>query len=196
LLIQAHTVSPTVPAPRVELIQRAIADATGEEMPTFSDNIVRAVPVQAGGLHPVSDVWFIDTSLDSPGRLRTHIAQLAVEVAAEAGQASRIEITDYGIGFRCLVDLQPPTRMTASRSSSGATVDLLSCISTPYVDPSIERASPSLRFIDELPFLLLGPCSSKSSNARIERLSDTALVKLFRIIRLGRRLLELQATNS
>jgi len=30
--------------------------------------------VQAGGLYPISDVWYIDPGLDEPQRLRTHIA--------------------------------------------------------------------------------------------------------------------------
>lgn len=193
-LIQAHTVSAPAPAPRVQLIQRAIADATGEDTSTFSDNVVRAVPVQAGGLHPVSDVWFIDPSLESPARLRAHIAQLAVEVAAEVGQAARVESSEYGIGFRCVID--PQRQAGARRSPAGVVIELLSCISSPYIDPSIDHASPGLRFIDELPFLLFGSAATNNPSTHIERLSDVALVKLFRMIRLGRRLLEMHAIHS
>jgi hypothetical protein len=193
-LIQAHTVSAPDPVPRVQSIQRAIANATGEDTSTFSDNVVRAVPVQAGGLHPVSDVWFIDPSLESPARLRAHIAQLAVEVAAEVGQAARVESGDYGIGFRCVRDVQ--RQAGTSRSPSGVVIELLSCISSPFIDPAIEHASPGLRFIDELPLLLFGSPVTNNSGTHIERLSDVALVKLFRMIRLGRRLLEMHAIYS
>src|SRR3546814_6068106 len=48
-------------------------------------------PVQAGGLYPISDVWYIDASLDTPERLRIHVAQFAREIAGEARLNERSE---------------------------------------------------------------------------------------------------------
>lgn len=89
--------------------------------------------------------------------------------------------------------IDPQRQAGARRSPSAVVIELLSCISSPYIDPSIEHASPGLRFIDELPFLLFGSAVTNNSSTHIERLSDVALVKLFRMIRLGRRLLEMHA---
>ncbi|MGF1948923.1 hypothetical protein ACQUFD_17845, partial [Enterococcus gallinarum] len=52
-----------------------------------------------GGLHPISDIWYIEASLNSPEPLRVHIAQLAREIAAEAGADARFESATEGIGF-------------------------------------------------------------------------------------------------
>src|SRR3546814_20562146 len=60
-----------------------------------------SIPVQAGGLYPISDVWYIATGLDSPDRLRTHIEQLAREIADEAGVADCVQASSGGIGVRC-----------------------------------------------------------------------------------------------
>src|SRR3546814_16565744 len=52
--------------------------------PDFSANVLQSIPVQAGGLYPISDIWYIDPGLDTPDRLRIHIAQFAREIAGEA----------------------------------------------------------------------------------------------------------------
>src|SRR3546814_5497261 len=58
-------------------------------------------PVQAGGLYPISDVWYIDASLDTPERLRIHVAQFAREIAGEARLDECIDDRPDGIGFAC-----------------------------------------------------------------------------------------------
>jgi hypothetical protein len=58
--------------------------------------------VQAGGLYPISDVWYIDAGLDTPDRLRIHIAQFAREIAGEADLDECIEDRSDGIGFVCV----------------------------------------------------------------------------------------------
>ena len=79
--LQGHIVSPAESTDRLQAIQRTIADATGDSLPDFRANVVQAIPVQAGGLHPISDVWYIEPALDAPDRLRAHLAQLAREIA-------------------------------------------------------------------------------------------------------------------
>ena len=55
-----------------------VADQLGDVLPPdFSANVLQSIPVQAGGLYPISDIWHIDPGLDTPDRLRIHIAAAA-----------------------------------------------------------------------------------------------------------------------
>jgi hypothetical protein len=115
----------------------------------------------------VPDAWSIDPALDTLDALRTHIAQLAREIAAESGAAGCIEEdTGDGLGYRCC-DREPPDTEQGS-----AVVDLLSLLS------NIEQPDP-------LAALLQGPASKG-----VAPLSDLSLLKVLRLIRLSRRLLE------
>jgi hypothetical protein len=79
-------VSPAPTTERLQSIQRMVADQLGDKLPDFEADALRAIPVQAGGLYPISDVWYIEPGLDVPDRLRVHIAQFAREIAEEAGR--------------------------------------------------------------------------------------------------------------
>ncbi|MBH9665453.1 hypothetical protein JAO06_30235, partial [Burkholderia multivorans] len=81
-LLDEHIVSPAPTTQRLQSIQRMVADQLGDALPPdFSANVLQSIPVQAGGLYPISDIWHIDPGLDAPGRLRVHIAQFAREIA-------------------------------------------------------------------------------------------------------------------
>jgi hypothetical protein len=62
--------------------------------------------VQAGGLYPISDVWYIDPGLDTPERLRIHIAQFARD-RGEADPDECIDDRPDGIGFACRAHPNP-----------------------------------------------------------------------------------------
>ena len=85
--LQGHIVTPAPTTERLQSIQRMVADQLGDKLPDFEADALRAIPVQAGGLYPISDVWYVEPGLDVPDRLRVHIAQFAREIAEEAGQA-------------------------------------------------------------------------------------------------------------
>ena len=68
--LRGHIVSPAPTTERLQAIQRLVADQTGEALPDFEANVLQAIPVQAGGLYPISDVWYIEPGLDAPDRLR------------------------------------------------------------------------------------------------------------------------------
>ncbi len=102
--------SPAPTTERLQSIQRLVADQTGEALPDFEANVLQAIPVQAGGLYPISDVWYIEPGLDAPDRLRVHIAQFAREIAEEADEAEHIEPSDDGIGFVCDANTRCPMR--------------------------------------------------------------------------------------
>lgn len=194
-LIAQHIVSPLQVSDRLQDIQRTIAAATGDTVPDFRANVLQAIPVQAGGLHPISDIWYIDAGLDSQEPLRVHIAQLAREIAAEAEADERIQSSPDGIGFS-----------VAAASSTApipfferAVVSLLSVLSTPYLTTASGRRhiSDSVRLGDDLGALLQGSATGTVQKPdRLTRMSDVAIVKLFRLIRLARRLFELQSDDQ
>jgi len=175
-LLQDHIVSPAQTTERLQSIQKLIAEQLGEESPLdFARNVLQSIPVQAGGLYPISDVWYIDPGLDEPQRLRTHIAQFAREIAAEVSLSDCIEDRDDGIGFACHFHAQNLP------ASAQATLALLSVFAAQMSAGADELHST-------LPILLHGQGDVS------KRLSDTALVKLFRLIRLARRLFDLEAS--
>ncbi len=187
--LQGHIVSPAPTTERLQSIQRMVADQLGDALPDFEANVLRAIPVQAGGLYPISDVWYIEPGLDAPDRLRVHIAQFAREIAEEAGQADCIEPADDGLGFVCNADA-----LSANAHSlpflARAVLTLLQALSAGYLaTPAPLSTLDDLRLTDALGPLLQGRRDRPAS----DRLSDNGLVKLFRLLRLARRLLDLEA---
>ncbi len=175
-LLQQYIVSPAPTTERLQSIQRMVADQLGDALPPdFSTNVLQSIPVQAGGLYPISDVWYIDPGLNMPDRLRIHIAQFAREIAGEANLDGCIEDRPDGIGFACRS--QPPSVMEQ------AVLALLACLAgQPIAEAGVNNGQLALA----LPALLHGHGDAA------ERLSDTALVKLFRLLRLARHLLDLE----
>jgi hypothetical protein len=155
-----------------------VADELGDALPDFSANVLQSIPVQAGGLYPISDIWHIDPGLDTPDRLRIHIAQFAREIAGEAGVGDCIEDRTDGVGFVCHAQDRTPS------PQGRAVFALLACLAG-EVFP--EAGVDGGQLAAELPALLHGQGNPA------QRLSDTALVKLFRLLRLARRLLDLES---
>ncbi|WP_337261496.1 MULTISPECIES: ParB family protein [unclassified Serratia (in: enterobacteria)] len=176
----------TTPAPtteRLQSIQALISSHVTEGPPPFATTPLHPLPEQPGSLYPVQDIWFIEPSLDNPAALRSHIAQFAREIAAEAEQAHLIEACDRGIGFQCLMD-EPVTECSAF---GDVVIALLYRLSVHYLTASpINRACFTL-LDNELATLLQGTPRTPSA---IPRLSDAGLIRLFRLIRLSRRLIE------
>ncbi|CAM8819838.1 ParB family protein [Burkholderia pseudomallei] len=183
---QRHVVSPAPNTERLQAIRQQVAEHTGDATPSdFATTVIQAVPVQAGGLYPISDVWAIAPTLDDPLPLRTHIAQLAREIAAEADMAACVVATDQGIGYR--IDETHAHRTSPLPFFTRAVRGLLLALTLVAADvptaPS-ESAFASLRLADDLAPLLLGGTLAHP----LTRLSDASLVKLYRLVRLARRL--------
>lgn len=176
--LQGHIVSPAPTTERLQSIQRMVADQMGDKLPDFEADALRAIPVQAGGLYPISDVWYIEPGLDVPDRLRVHIAQFAREIAEEAGVAEKVEPSDGGVGFACVA----PPAARAMPPFARAVLTLLQALCAARAAAGLDRA----RLADDLAPLLYG-------GGDHPRLSDAGLVKLFRLLRLARRLLDLEA---
>ncbi|WP_238897505.1 ParB family protein [Achromobacter xylosoxidans] len=184
--LQEHIVSPAPTTERLQSIQRMVADQLGDALPPdFSDSVLQSIPVQAGGLYPISDIWHIDPGLDTPDRLRIHIAQFAREIADEADLDAYIEDRPDGVGFACRAGAQ------AQSSQGRAVLALLACLAG---QASPDAGLDSGQFATDLPVLLHGQGQSHDDGTR--RLSDTALVKLFRLLRLARRLLDLESSAA
>lgn len=180
--LQGHIVTPAPTTERLQSIQRLVADQLGDKLPDFEADALRAIPVQAGGLYPISDVWYIEPGLDVPDRLRVHIAQFAREIAGEAAVADHIEARDGGIGFVCVAPAVGQAKELPAFAR--AVLTLLHALSAaPAPATGLDRA----RLADDLGPLLHGHGGFGA------RLSDAGLVKLFRLLRLARRLLDLEA---
>ena len=180
--LQGHIVTPAPTTERLQSIQRMVADQLGDKLPDFEADALRAIPVQAGGLYPISDVWYIEPGVDVPDRLRVHIAQFAREIAGEAAVGDHIEASDGGIGFVCVTPAVGQAK--ALPAFARAMLTLLHALSTA---PAPATGLDSARLADDLGPLLHG------HRGLVTRLSDAGLVKLFRLLRLARRLLDLEA---
>lgn len=124
------------------------------------------VPVTTG-FFPVKDIWLISPELEDSKRLQAHIGQLAFEIADELGIGGAIQLVENRLGFNCID--------TDADDSAKILLNLLVNLSTP----------------SEVAALLIG--GTNRSNT-INRLSDNSLIKLFRILRLARKLSELEST--
>ncbi len=180
--LQGHIVSPAPTTERLQSLQRLVADQLGGKLPDFEANALRAIPVQVGGLYPISDVWYIEPGLDVPDRLRVHIAQFACEIAEEAAVGGHIEPIARGIGFVCMAP--PAAQAKALTAFARAVLTLLDALSDA---PAPATGFDRTRLADDLAPLL------HSSGGASMRLSDAGLVKLFRLLRLARRLLDLES---
>lgn len=194
--LQAHIVTPAATTDRLQSIQRLVATHAGEPVPDFAANVLRAIPVQAGSLYPITDVWYIEPSIDAPDQLRVHIAQFAREIAEEAALADYIEAVDGGIGFVC-IHPSSPEDTEPKPLFPRATLSLLHALSRDYRPSSEDLAGGDhLGLADDLAPLLQGSATPHEDQAPIPRLSDAGVVKFFRLVRLARRLLELEANPS
>ncbi|MBN4180632.1 ParB family protein [Pseudomonas savastanoi] len=197
--LEAHVVTPVSTTDRVFEIKRQVAALDGEVLPDFKANALVSIPVQAGGLHPISDVWYIERIMDQPDQLRQVIAQLAHEIATTSGlNRDTVAQVPGGLGFICH---EPPMDLELTELANN-TLTLLQAISGVYAialnqqTPEAPLDVAEFQFTAALGKLLLGSPRYEDREAVLSgRLDDACIVKLFRLIRLGRRLVELEATN-
>ena len=135
------------------------------------------------------DIWTIEPALDSPEQLRLAIAKLAREMAAYAGHPESVIDQPLGLGFALdieRVDLATPR-------AAGVHLLLLALLrAQDEVNWKDRKQLPSALFGQ----LLLGvyqlPLPDRPSvDVGLERLPDSLLIKLYRLIRLARRLIDL-----
>lgn len=185
-LVQQHIISSVAPAGRLQSIQHLIADHLSETPPPFDNQVLQTILVQADGLYPITDIWSIDPGLDDPERLRIHIAQFAREIAHEAELSDQVIPCEQGNGFTCLID----SDQVITTSATPCPRTLLTLLHT----LSIHEQPPTIP-LDPTHFVAgLGPLLQ--GHDRCPRLSDNGLVKLFRLVRLTRRLRDITNGDS
>ena len=138
------------------------------------------------------DIWIIAPTLDTPEQLRFAIAGLAREMAAYAGHPESIIDQKYGLGFALNME---QLHLSAPRAT-GVHLMLLSLLrAQDEVNWEDRKQLPSALFGQ----LLLGvyqlPLTDRPAvDVGLERLPDALLIKLYRLIRLARRLIDLTLT--
>jgi ParB family protein of integrating conjugative element (PFGI_1 class) len=155
----------TVPERNTQHPSQIASPVESEEQYELSGNIIAE---RCG--EETSEIWLIDAAMDSPESLRAHVNVLAAEIADEVELKDAIEPTGAGVGFQCRLQNDPLIAMLGAISRTPAVKGVL-----------------GLYLYERLGGLLIG-----DEDSDFEPMSDTAVIKLFRIIRLARRLYELE----
>ncbi|MCV4286487.1 ParB family protein [Pseudomonas capsici] len=179
-VIDAHVVTPiTGLTPRVQAMKQQLAKATGEPIPDFAASCLQAIPIQVGGLHPVSDLWYIERQIDTPTELRLQICGLIKDIVQSVELPVEVRLSETGIGFQ-LGEIGSPVVESAA-------VGLLQALSGSPTEPGLSSMA-------DIVALLIGvPSQGDQQPSAGSRLGDEALVKLLRVIRLARRLIDVEA---
>ncbi|MFS2068370.1 ParB family protein [Pseudomonas sp. CT11-2] len=161
-----------------------IRDQINRETPAET---VREVDTRAS-----HDIWSIAPALDTPEQLRSAIAALAREMTAYAGRPEIIITQQDGLGF--ILDMEQ-IDLTTPRATGVHLLLLALLRAQDEVDWEDRKLLPSALFGQ----LLLGvyqlPLTDQPTmDVGLERLPDHLLIKLYRLIRLARRLIELTLT--
>ncbi|WP_223510755.1 ParB family protein [Pseudomonas sp. BF-R-05] len=177
---ETNVVSTVSPPSRVQQIREQIDRETSTEAaPTFE-------------ACAMDDIWSIAPALDSPEQLRLAIAGLAREMATYAGHSESIIDQKHGLGFALNIEQLD----LAAPRATGVHLLLLALLrAQDEVNWEDRKQLPSALFGQ----LLLGvyqlPLTDRPAvDVGLERLPDSLLIKLYRLIRLARRLIDLTLT--
>ncbi|WP_223505322.1 ParB family protein [Pseudomonas sp. GL-RE-29] len=182
MLPETNVASAVNPTSRVQQIREQIDRATASE------------PAQTVATCPTEDIWIIAPTLDTPEQLRLAITGLTREMAAYTGHPESIIDQKHGLGFALSIeqlDLADPR-------AAGVHLLLLALLrAQDEVNWADRKQLPSALFGQ----LLLGvyqlPLADRPAvDVGLERLPDYLLIKLYRLIRLARRLIDLTLTHE
>lgn len=165
------------PPSRVQQIREQIDRETN----TKATSIIEA--------YTTDDIWIIEPTLDTPDQLRLAVAQLAREMASYAGDPESVIDQPHGLGFTLDIERLD---LAASRSTGIHLLLLALLRAQDEVNWEDRKQLPSALFGQ----LLLGvyqlPLPDRPTvDVELERLPDGVLIKLYRLIRLARRLIDL-----
>ncbi|MFD1260443.1 MULTISPECIES: ParB family protein [Entomomonas] len=191
-LIEKTTVKPVTTSSKVQQLNASLEKSLGGELPVFKEEVVKSIPVEAGGgLAEVSNIWYISKQIEnSPELIREEIFNLACDIAKEGNYQSWLIKTNEGLGF----GMQP---MATSNTDQSEAIGLLLTSLLRMLDGvQTTQALPNALFCQ----LLIGGYDIQIGNkppeaTGLERLSDVLLIKLFRLIRLARHLVDLIKEN-
>ncbi|MEN4946440.1 ParB family protein [Pseudomonas proteolytica] len=176
-LPETNIISAVSPPSRVQRIREQI------------DHETLTVVQSTGDADAVADIWNIPLALDTPEQLRLAIAALAREMAGYAGRPESIIEQKNGLGFTLDMDLLD---FSTPRATSIHLLLLALLRAQDEVDWEDRKQLPSALFGQ----LLLGvyqlPLTDRPViEVGLKRLPDELLIKLYRLIRLARRLIDL-----
>ncbi|WP_223552746.1 ParB family protein [Pseudomonas sp. BF-R-01] len=174
---ETNVVSAVSPPSRVQQIREQIDRDTATEVTPTVETCT------------IDDIWSITPALDTPEQLRSAIAGLAREMAAYAGHPESIIDQKLGLGFALNIE---PLDLAAPRATGVHLLLMALLRAQDEVNWEDRRQLPSALFGQ----LLLGvyqlPLTDRPAvDVGLERLPDSLLIKLYRLIRLARRLIDL-----
>ena len=175
-----NVVSAVSPPSRVQQIREQIDREIAADAATSVDT------------YAIDDIWTIAPTLDSPEQLRTAIATLAREMASYTGNPESIVDQQIGLGFALnieRVDLAAPR-------ATGIHLLLMALLrAQDDVNWEDRKRLPSALFGQLLLGIYQLPLPDRPAmDVGLERLPDRLLIKLYRLIRLARRLIDLTLT--
>ena len=174
---ETNVVSAISPSSRVQQIREQIDRETATE----------TAPTDEGCT--IDDICPIAPALDSPEQLRLAIAGLAREMAAYAGHPESIIDQPHGLGFA--LDMER-VDLTTPRSTSIHLLLLALLRAQDDVNWEDRKQLPSALFGQLLLGIYQLPLTGRPAvDVGLERLPDSLLIKLYRLIRLARRLIDL-----
>jgi hypothetical protein len=174
---EANVESAVSPPSRVQQIREQIErDTATEVIPTVETC-------------SIDDIWTIAPALDSPEQLRLAIAGLAREMAAYAGHPENIIDQKQGLGFALNIEQLD----LAAPRATGVHLLLLALLrAQDDVNWEDRKQLPSALFGQLLLGIYQLPLTDRPAvDVGLERLPDSLLIKLYRLIRLARRLIDL-----
>ena len=165
------------PTSRVQQIRKQIERETSTEtVPTFE-------------ACSTDDIWTIAPALNTPEQLRLAIAGLAREMATYAGHPESIIDQQLGLGFSLNIERLD----LAAPRATGVHLMLLALLrAQDDVNWEDRKQLPSALFGQLLLGIYQLPLTDRPAvDVGLERLPDSLLIKLYRLIRLARRLIDL-----
>jgi ParB family protein of integrating conjugative element (PFGI_1 class) len=177
---ETNVASAVSPPSRVHQIRELIERDTASEAAPTSESCT------------IDDIWTIAPTLDTPEQLRLAIAGLAREMASYAGHPESIIDQTHGLGFALNIERLD---LVAPRATGVHLLLLALLRAQDDVSWEDRKQLPSALFGQ----LLLGvyqlPLTDRPAvDVGLERLPDSLLIKLYRLIRLARRLIDLTLT--
>ncbi len=142
--------------------------------------------------YAIDDIWIIAPTLDTPEQLRLAIAGLAREMAAYAGHPESIIDQKFGLGFALNIERLD----LAAPRATGVHLLLMALLrAQDEVNWEDRKQLPSALFGQLLLGIYQLPLTDRPAvDVGLERLPDSLLIKLYRLIRLARRLIDLTLT--
>jgi ParB family protein of integrating conjugative element (PFGI_1 class) len=193
--VTARATSPESIAPQATLRPAAArVNEGGPTKPSTPESEARQAATPHQVPQALSELWDITPALDAPKHLREHIHALAREIADEAHMAPSIEGVEDGIGFVCHRPTSSGGQTGADAIRARAMLSILSSLSSGYTPrrPTVD----GVHLIDDLAPLLQGVFANGRGHSTATRLSDEGLLKLFRLIHLARRLVDLESART